>query len=52
MLLFLADRSGSRDLTMGWTILNIYTTKLLNYDACAGEFWTEDGFTLALFQLW
>ena len=22
------------------------------YDACAGEVWTESGFTLALFQVW
>jgi hypothetical protein len=22
------------------------------FDACAGEVWTEDGFTLALFQGW
>jgi hypothetical protein len=22
------------------------------YDECVGEFWTEGGFTLALFQVW
>jgi len=30
----------------------IYGKELLSYDACAGEVWTEGGFTLTMFQGW
>jgi len=52
ILLLLTGHSGSRDLTLGCMIWNIYGKNCWAYDACAGEVWTEGGFTFTLFHGW
>jgi hypothetical protein len=47
----LVGASGSRDLTLGCKILNIYENEFLSvWWVCLGCIWTEGGFTLALVQ--
>jgi len=49
--LVLGGHSGSRDLTFGCTICNIYGKELLRlWWMCLGGIWIEGGFTLTLVQ--
>jgi hypothetical protein len=51
--LVLANRSRSRDLTLGCTICNVYRKELLSvWYVCLGGVWIEGGFARNSFQGW